>query len=166
MFQDDKADCMAWSWFYECELQLFLLTPWLVCLYHKLGRKVCYVLFSLPILVGIYINYKSVFYHHLTTGIFSIENYYMYSFYINKPWYKLEVYFFGIISGMFFIDVKEYKMSKRNKTEDYQEYSTVDFLHRSQKRVNGGIIRRVIPPLLFMLAITLYGIDTFLPFPV
>lgn len=52
----------------------------------------------------------------MTAGIFSIENYYMYSYLVNKPWYKLAVYFTGIISAMLFIDIRNYKKSKREGT--------------------------------------------------
>jgi len=118
-FQDDKNDCMAWSWTYECDFQLFLLTPFLVIIYNKLGRYACYILYTLPIGLGVYINYQSSYAHDLTAGIFSLENYYMFAYYINKPWYKIGVYFVGLVSAMFFIDIRNYKKSLRDGTVDH-----------------------------------------------
>jgi hypothetical protein len=43
----------------------------------------------------------------------------MFAYYINKPWYKLGVYFLGILSAMLWIDIRDYKASKREKTEDW-----------------------------------------------
>jgi len=156
---------MAWSWYYECECQLFLMVPFLVILYHKLGRRVCYVLYSVPIGLGIWINYKSSYAHDLTAGIFSLENFYMYSFYINKPWYKLGCYFVGILSAMFFIDARDYKKSLREGTVDHLEFTTMKFLHRSADRVNGGLLKRLVPFLFVIGAVVGYGCAIFIAFP-
>lgn len=156
---------MGWSWFYECEFQLFIMTPWIVILYNKLGRKVCYALFTLPIALGVYINYDSSYVHKITVGIFSIENFFMYSYFINKPYYKLHVYFFGIICSMFFIDIRDYKKSKRDKNDDYKEFSTVNFMHRSASKINGSLIKRFFPIFMCAMSLVVYYEDAFLPFP-
>jgi peptidoglycan/LPS O-acetylase OafA/YrhL len=108
IFQDDKDTCMGWSWFYESEMQLFLLTPLCVIFYEKAGKRASYLLFTALICVGVYVNYASSYKYHISAGIFSIENYFMYSYFINKPWYKIPVYFLGMICGVFFVDIREY----------------------------------------------------------
>lgn len=121
LLQSDMDNCMGWSWFYECEMQLYLFIPFFVILYYKLGRKICYFLFTLPLIFGIWLNYNTSYKYSLTAGIFSLESgYFMYSYFLNKPWYKISVYMLGIMSAMFFIDIREYKLSKKEKTEDYK----------------------------------------------
>lgn len=107
-FQDDKNDCMAWSWTYEQDMQLFLFTPFFVMLYFKIGRYALYVFLLLLIGLGIFINYRVALSKNLTAGVFSLENYYMYSYYLIKPWCKISVYCFGLMCGMFFRDLRNY----------------------------------------------------------
>lgn len=166
LMQSDMDNCMGWSWFYECEMQLYLFAPIFVVLYHKLGRKICYLLFSVPLGLGIWVNYSSSYKYQLTAGIFSMQTcYFMYSYYLNKPWYKVSVYMLGIISGMFFVDIREYKRSKRERTRDHEQYALVNFLHRSHTRVNGSVCKRITPPILIILAVIgLYAV-TFIAFP-
>ena len=156
---------MAWSWTYECDFQLFLMTPFLVILYKKIGRVPSYFLFTAPIFLGVYINYQSSYAYDLTAGIFSLENFYMFSYYINKPWYKLGVYFVGLLSAMIFIDVREYKKSIREGTVDKLQYTTVNFLHRSDSRVNGGCCKRIIPMVSLLSALVGYFFICFIAFP-
>lgn len=166
IFQNDMDTCMGWSWFYECDMQLYLFAPFFVILYHKAGRKFCYVFFTLILGAGIGINYHTSYEYKLTAGIFSLETcYFMYSYYLNKPYYKISVYMLGILSGMLFIDIREYKRSKREGTNDHQKYKVVNFLHRSHKRVNGGICKRFTPAFLIILAIIGMYLATFLAFP-
>ena len=139
--------------------------PFLVILYNKLGRKTCYLLFTLPIILGTWINYKSSYAHDLTAGIFSLENYYMFSDYINKPWYKLGVYFLGIISAMFWIDIRDYKASKRLNTEDWKQFKLVDFLHRSDSKSRGTCCKAWMPVVLCVLAVVGWIVTAFIAFP-
>lgn len=166
LFQSDMDNCMGWSWFYECEMQLYLFAPLFVILYHKLGRKICYLLFMVPLGFGVWLNYSSSYKYQLTAGIFSLETcYFMYSYYLNKPWYKISVYVLGVLSGMFFVDIRDYKKSKRDKTQDYKQYSLVNFLHRSHTRVNGSVCKRITPPILIIIALIGLYIVTFIAFP-
>lgn len=166
LFQSDMDSCMGWSWFYEVDMQLYLFAPFFVILYNKLGRYVCYVLFTIPLILGIWVNYNTSYEYKLTAGIFSLETcYFMYSYYLNKPWYKISVYMLGILSGMFFIDIREYKRSKREKTDAHLNYSLVGFLHRSHTKVNGGCCKRFTPMLMVLLSlIGLYTV-AFVAFP-
>ena len=104
---------MPWSWTYEQDFQLFLFTPFMVMVYYKIGRLPMYFFLTLMIGLGIYVNYRVALSKTLTAGVFSLENYYMYSYYLIKPWCKISVYTFGIMCGMFFIDLREYQMSLR-----------------------------------------------------
>jgi len=61
------------------------------------------------IILGIVINYFVSKNYKLTAGIFSMENYYLYSMYIAKPWCKLHVFALGILSGTLFVENSEYK---------------------------------------------------------
>jgi hypothetical protein len=61
------------------------------------------------LILGIAVNYKISKNYELTAGIFSMENYYLYSMYIAKPWCKLHVFALGILSGTLFVQNSEYK---------------------------------------------------------
>ena len=125
--QDDKDLCMGWSWFYECEMQLFLLAPLLVLFYSKCGRRVSYFVFMAVIIAGVFINYRSIYKYHITAGIFSMENYYMYSYFINKPWYKLPNYFLGVLCAVFFQDYLEYHRLLSINDPGFKEFQIIHF---------------------------------------
>jgi hypothetical protein len=142
------------------------LTPFLVIFYNKAGRVASYLLFSAAVGLGVYLNYQTSYAHDLTAGIFSLENYYMFAYYINKPWYKIGVYFVGLMSAMFFIDVRNYKKSKREGTLDHLQYTTVNFLHRANTRVNGNCCKRFTPLIFVIVAAIGYYLCAFICFPV
>ena len=56
-FQDDLNGCMQWTWSVECDMQLFLITPWLVMLYRKIGSKKMYSLMGVFFFIGFIVNY-------------------------------------------------------------------------------------------------------------
>ena len=57
-FQDNKYGCMQWSFIYEIDMQLFLLTPFMVILYRKIGIKPFTFLLTVAFFLGIYQNYQ------------------------------------------------------------------------------------------------------------
>jgi len=68
---------------------------------------------------GIFINFFIAKKYKLTAGIFSLENYYLFSMLMNKPYCKLHVYFLGILSSVFFINICEYKMLIKKNSNIY-----------------------------------------------
>ena len=89
----------------------------------------------------------------------------MFAYYINKPWYKLGVYFLGILSAMLWIDIRDYKASKREKTEEWKNFGFVHFLHRSEKKSRGKCCKAWTPLLLAVLAIMGWMVTAFIAFP-
>ena len=101
-FQDNKYGCMQWSFIFEIDMQLFLLTPFLVILYRKIGIR--FFSFGLAILffLGIYQNYRVAKHYKLSAFVLALNDYYKYSQFQNKPWMKVSVYSLGVLSGVFF----------------------------------------------------------------
>ena len=97
---------MQWTWCIECDIQLFLLTPWMVKLYRSIGPKKMFYIMAPTFIAGLFIIYFMAMQHELTAGVFSMNNFYQYSFY-NKPWNKVSVYALGIMSAMLYIEIKK-----------------------------------------------------------
>ena len=135
-------------------MQLFLLTPWLVMLYRKIGSTKMYVLMSILFVAGLISNYYFAIKNKLTAGVFSMNNYYQYSYY-NKPWNKISVYCLGIMSSMLYMDLK-----KPEKT------AFAKFIMRNTQVHNGSFWKRHFPMAMFLIAMFLFWFGAFSSFPI
>ena len=100
---------MQYTWTIECEFQLFILIPFFVIFYNRFPK--IFITFSfLALISGVIINYFIAKNYNLTAGIFSLDNYYLFSMFMNKPYCKIHVYFLGILSSVFFINISDYKV--------------------------------------------------------
>ena len=98
---------MQWTWTLECDLQLYLLIPFLVILYQKISLKVFVFFMSAFLFGGIYISYFVAAHYQLTAGIFSMNNHYMLSMWMMKPYCKLHLFFLGILSAILYEEIKK-----------------------------------------------------------
>jgi len=99
-------------------------------------------------MTGIYVNFYVAKKYNLTAGIFSLENYYLFSMLMNKPYCKLHVYFLGILSSIFFIHICEYKHLLKNNHNVYYlkvKYPVISYLHRNKTKNNGSFLKQFIP---------------------
>ena len=78
----------------------------MVKLYRSIGPKKMFYIMAPTFIAGLFIIYFMAMQHELTAGVFSMNNFYQYSFY-NKPWNKVSVYALGIMSAMLYIEIKK-----------------------------------------------------------
>ena len=69
-------------------MQLFLLVPILVWIYHK-SKGLGFLLFYLLIAINIVVNILVAAKYDLKAGPLAVENYYMFSYMMYKPYSKL-----------------------------------------------------------------------------
>jgi hypothetical protein len=86
--QNAKGGCMPWSWVIAADFQLYLFIPLWVYIYKKSKTAALAIMWSLMILgTGIICVIVSEF--DLTAGAYTLENWYMYGQFLNKPYCKL-----------------------------------------------------------------------------
>ena len=74
---------------------------------------------------GFVINFYGSRKYHLTAGIFSIPNFYLFTTIINKPIYKFHVFSLGILTSMWFIELKDFK-------ENRNDHPIINYLYRQK----------------------------------
>ena len=73
------------------------------------SKRATVLLLTLILLAGFPVNYYMAKSHEITAGVFSMPDFYLFSTFVNKPWNKLSVYSLGMLSAIFFIEIKKYK---------------------------------------------------------
>jgi hypothetical protein len=86
--QNAKGGCMPWSWAIAADFQLYLFIPLYVIIYKK-SRTACLVVIWTLLAIGSAIICAIVWEFELTAGAYTLENWYMYGMYLNKPYCKL-----------------------------------------------------------------------------
>ncbi len=79
---------MPWSWAIAADFQLYLFIPLYVIIYKK-SRTACLVVIWTLLAIGSAIICAIVWEFELTAGAYTLENWYMYGMYLNKPYCKL-----------------------------------------------------------------------------
>ena len=103
LYQDDKSGCMQYTWCLECDLQLYLMIPFLVVLFQKVGPKIFSAILVLMMLGGAFTSFYIAYHYQLTAGVFSLNNHNMLSMWMMKPWCKLHLFSLGILSAVIYI---------------------------------------------------------------
>jgi peptidoglycan/LPS O-acetylase OafA/YrhL len=106
--QNAKGGCMPWSWAIAADFQLYLFIPFYVMLYKK-SRTAFLALAWLILAVGTAVICLIVSEFNLTAGAYTLENWYMYSRYLNKPYCKLQVHALGILACIFYLDLIKFR---------------------------------------------------------
>lgn len=106
-YQDDKSGCMQWTWTLEADIQLYLFIPFLVILYQKTSLRFMSIFTTCLMLAGIYVSYYVASYYKLTAGVFSLNNHNMLSMWMMKPYCKIHLFALGILSALYYEQIKE-----------------------------------------------------------
>lgn len=106
--QDAKSGCMPWSWVIAADFQLYLFIPLWVVIYKK-SRNAGLILVWLLLIVGTGIICTIVSKFDLTAGAYTLENWFMYGQYLNKPYCKLQVHAIGIFFCIMYQDLLKYR---------------------------------------------------------
>ena len=89
----------------------------MVILYRKIGIKPFTFLLTVAFFLGIYQNYQIASQYKLSAFVLALNDYNKYSKFQNKPWTKVSVYTLGILSGIFFEQIQEFKKKRRMNNE-------------------------------------------------
>ena len=85
----------------------------MVILFNKIGLKPFTALLTLIFFLGIYLNFLVAQKYELSAFILALSDYYKYSHFQNKPWMKVSVYSLGLLSGVLFNEIKQFKQQRR-----------------------------------------------------
>jgi hypothetical protein len=96
----------------------------------KRNSFVFLVLNSVFLIGGMVINGVITWKHDLRVGIFTFEDYYLYSYLFNKPYTKLVAMSLGMFMGKFYFRLLAYKSS--NSTEKRQHFALLHFFYNSK----------------------------------
>jgi len=109
-YQDPSYGCFYWSWGVQCELQLYLLVPFLVMVYTVLGTKPGhFTMFIIAFAVAPAISISLVKEYNLRAGYFAIENYDLMDKIFTKPWTKLGSTASGVWFAHLYHSILEYR---------------------------------------------------------
>jgi peptidoglycan/LPS O-acetylase OafA/YrhL len=126
--QNAKGGCMPWGWAIAVDFQLYLLIPLYVVIYKK-SRTAALTLCWGLLIAGTAIICTVVSEFNLTAGAYTLENWYMYAQYLNKPYCKLQVHAIGILFAILYFDLIEYRRIKqRNEEIAKAEFPKVHFI--------------------------------------
>ena len=87
--------CFYWGWYPACEIQIFILLPWVVYGILSMKSKVMQaVTVAVGVLAGIAINFFVIW--HMNESVYSPGDVKIFYTFLNKPYTKLYAVFFGI----------------------------------------------------------------------
>jgi hypothetical protein len=122
---------MPWSWAIAADFQLYIFIPFYVILYKK-SRTACIYFAWFLVFAGTVIICSIVSNFNLTAGAYTLENWYMYAKYLNKPYCKLQVHAIGILFCIMYLDLLKYRqIAKKNKEEAEKQYPKIALLLKS-----------------------------------
>lgn len=99
---------MPWSWVIAADFQLYIFIPLWVVIYKK-SRNAGLSLMWFLLIAGTGIICTIVSKFDLTAGAYTLENWYMYGQYLNKPYCKLQVHAIGILFCIMYQDLLRYR---------------------------------------------------------
>jgi peptidoglycan/LPS O-acetylase OafA/YrhL len=108
---------MPWSWAVAADFQLYLLLPLYVVIYKKsraAALGVAWGLFALGTVIICLVVYD----FDLTAGAYTLENWYMYGMFLNKPYCKFQVHALGVLAAILYLDILAYRKAKAEDEED------------------------------------------------
>lgn len=89
--------CYYWGWYPACDLQIFLIAPWLIYATLKMKSefaRTCLVI--LVALVGVATNFFIIWKNKMAAGLFAPQDVLIFKLFINKPYTKIYAVALGI----------------------------------------------------------------------
>ena len=99
---------MPWSWVIAADFQLYVFIPLWVVIFKK-SRNAGLLLMLLLLIGGTGIICIIVTKFDLTAGAYTLENWFMYGQFLNKPYCKLQVHAIGIFFCIMYQDLIKYR---------------------------------------------------------
>ena len=107
-FQAPNYGCFFWGWVITTDMQLALLIPFFVVIYKKkawLGHLVAFIVVSVDTAGIAYVTEK----YQLRAGPLAEENWYLFAYLFQKPFFKFPAMFVGITSAFFYMQILDYR---------------------------------------------------------
>jgi hypothetical protein len=126
-FEDGNRGCFFWGFGIYCDLQLFLLIPPIIYLYvrsPKMGMTFMYLMIGVNIAVNVLVAWK----YDLKAGPLALENYYLFSYLMYKPYSKLAQLSIGMQFGILYTQIIKYRASESKG----QEYPRIHYMHEKR----------------------------------
>ena len=120
--------CMYWDWFLFVDFQLFLLVPLFVITMKKsplIGMIVIFLMMSVGFMSIVY----NVHTYDLKAGVFSPEDYYLFSHYFNKPYSRLPTYVIGVMFAFLYSEILHYR-AVESLADKRKLYPFIHFIHK------------------------------------
>jgi hypothetical protein len=98
--------CYFWGWYPPCELQIFLILPWLVyaCVSLKGSWKAAFI--TSGVMFGISLNFWIIWKNKLAAAMFAPQDIAIFRLFINKPYTKISSVFLGIAMALILADIQ------------------------------------------------------------
>lgn len=99
---------MFWLWSISNDIQLFLLTPFLILLYKKspaAGIAMNVFLTLVATIIGI-VEVNDL---KIRASGFALENYYLFGDVLSKPYTKFGVFCMGVLYSHFYMNILQYR---------------------------------------------------------
>ncbi len=103
-FEDGNRGCFFWGFGIYCDVQLFLLVPLLVRLYLK-SKKGSFIVFYSLIALNMITNMLIAWKYDLKAGPLALENYYMFSYLMYKPYSRVAQVCLGVQCGILYFHI-------------------------------------------------------------
>ena len=107
-FQAPNYGCFFWGWVITTDLQLSILIPFFVIIYKKrawVGHLVAFIAIVADNLGVAYVTNK----YQLRAGPLAVENWYLFAYLFQKPFFKITAMFVGIIAAFFYMQILDYR---------------------------------------------------------
>ena len=88
--------CFYWGWYPACELQLFIVMPWIAYMILKQKPLVQSIMVSLGVTMGIAINFYIIWANEMAAGLFAPQDILIFKIFVIKPYTKFHAVFLGI----------------------------------------------------------------------
>ena len=88
--------CFFWGWFVCCEMQLFILLPWVVILMKKCKPAFQILMITVLTFASMGVIFAVVWENNFAAGLFAPQDIQIFKGFVNKPYTKLHCLFLGI----------------------------------------------------------------------
>jgi len=128
-FQAPNYGCFFWGWTVTTDLQLSLLTPLFVIVYMK-REWAGHLLVALAVIICTLFVGKVTIDNGLRAGPFAEENWYLFGYLFQKPFFKINTFAMGITSAFLYMKILDFRRIPDEETRK-AKYPWINFVHHS-----------------------------------
>ena len=99
---------MPWGWAIAADFQLYLIVPFVVIAF-KRSRNLGFAIMWFLLIAGTAIVMGIAYKFELSAGFYTLENWYLYGSYLNKPYCKFQLQAIGFLFAALYLDIIKYR---------------------------------------------------------